>query len=84
MSAIELNQLLCGMGIQYRTKANEWVLTAKYQNMGYVESRTHAYLSSDKFTTKTRIYFVWTELGRKFLHETIKKRFSSFGQIISQ
>ena len=83
-SANELNQLLCGMGIQYLTKSNEWVLTAKYQGKGYVESRTHAYMSKDGFTTKTKIYFVWTELGRKFLHETIKKRFSSFGQIISQ
>jgi anti-repressor protein len=81
MSAIELNQILCGMGIQYRTKSQEWVLTAKYQNCGYVESRTHAYLSSDKFTTKTKIYFVWTELGRKFIHETIKKRFETIGQV---
>jgi anti-repressor protein len=83
-SATELNQLLCGMGIQYLTKSNEWVLTAKYQGKGYVESRTHAYMSKDGFTTKTKIYFVWTELGRKFLHETIKKQFSTFGQIISQ
>jgi len=81
MSAIELNQILCGMGIQYRTRSQEWVLTAKYQNCGYVESRTHAYLSSDKFTTKTKIYFVWTELGRKFIHETIKKRFESIAQV---
>jgi anti-repressor protein len=81
MSAIELNQILCGMGIQYRTRSQEWVLTAKYQNCGYVESRTHAYLSSDKFTTKTKIYFVWTELGRKFIHETIKKRFETIGQV---
>lgn len=80
MSAIELNQILCGLGIQYRTKSQEWVLTAKYQNCGYVESRTHAYLSSDKFTTKTKIYFVWTELGRKFIHDTITKKFSGIGQ----
>lgn len=74
MSAVTLNKLLEGLGVQYMTKAGEWVLKAAHQNKGYVESRTHAYLSNDKFTTKTKIYFVWTELGRKFIHELVTRK----------
>lgn len=83
MSAVTLNKLLEGLGVQYMTKAGEWVLKAAHQNKGYVESRTHAYLSSDKFTTKTKIYFVWTELGRKFIHELVTRKLGGINSTMS-
>ena len=55
-----LNAMLQVMGVQYKTKSGEWVLKAAYQDKGYHISKTFAYMSSDGFTPKTAIRFLWT------------------------
>lgn len=73
MSANELNEQLRAYAVQYRTPSGEWVLYSKYQDKGYTESRTHIINGSDG-KTRTKIYFVWTEAGRKFIHELLLKK----------
>ncbi len=71
-SAIELNQLLKQWDVQYRVDKH-WVLKAKYQGKDYTKTRTYAYSGSNG-ETKTSIETVWTEAGRKFIHELVKSR----------
>lgn len=63
MSARQLNVLLSNMGIQFK-QSGQWLLTAKYQDNGYVKTRTHLLPNGD-----TKHSTVWTEKGRKFLLE---------------
>ena len=63
MSARQLNVLLSNMGIQFK-QSGQWLLTAKYQDKGYVKTRTHLLPNGD-----TKHSTVWTEKGRKFLLE---------------
>lgn len=61
MSARQLNIMLNHLGIQYK-QSGQWLLTKKYQDKGYVKTRTH--LIND---SKTKHSTVWTEKGREFL-----------------
>ena len=61
MSARQLNVLLSNLGVQFK-QSGQWMLTAKYQDKGYVKTRTHLLASGD-----TKHSTVWTEKGRKFL-----------------
>ena len=70
MSAIQLNVLLSNNGIQFR-QGNRWFLTAKYQDKGLAQNRTHYYVNS-KGEEKTKHYLVWTEKGRQFINEFIE------------
>lgn len=70
MSAIELNRTLKSRGILMRV-SGVWVLTAKYQNFGYTKTRTHTYTDGHG-QQQTSIQTVWTEKGRKFIHDTFK------------
>jgi anti-repressor protein len=70
MSAITLNQILKDKGIQYK-QGETWILSFKYQNLGYTKTKTHSYTGPNG-ETKTSMLTVWTELGRKFIHETLK------------
>lgn len=69
MTAIELNRLLCKSHIQYG-QSGQYMLYADYARKGYAKNRTHCY--HDVFgEPRTRSYLVWTECGRKFLHEFV-------------
>lgn len=61
MSAKQLNVLLSNLGVQFK-QSKQWMLTAKYQEKGYVKTRTHI-LPNGETSHST----VWTESGRKFL-----------------
>ena len=61
MSARQLNVLLSNLGVQFK-QSGQWMLTAKYQDNGYVKTRTHLLPNGD-----TKHSTVWTEKGRKFL-----------------
>ena len=61
MSAKQLNVLLSNLGVQFK-QSKQWMLTAKYQDKGYVKTRTHI-LPNGETSHST----VWTESGRKFL-----------------
>ena len=63
MTARQLNILLSNLGVQYK-QSGQWLLTAKYQDKGYVKTRTHLLPNGD-----TKHSTVWTETGRKFIIE---------------
>jgi len=72
MSARTLNRKLREFGIQYNQNGT-WVLYAKYQDKGYTRTKTHYY--RDTFgETKTSMQTVWTEKGRKFIHDFFKHK----------
>lgn len=69
-SATELNKILKANNIQYK-QGDTWVLYARYQNFGYTKTKT--FTSTDpQGNTITAMTTVWTELGRKKIHELIK------------
>ena len=70
-SAKAFNILLRNFGIQ-RKVGTTWVLYAKHIANGYVQSKTFTYKHKDG-TDGARTYSEWTQRGRLFLYETLKK-----------
>jgi len=71
MSAVAFNNLLRGIGIQ-RKIGEQWILYSPFLNHGYVATRMipiHHAGGQDTFKPMT----VWTQLGRKFLYDRLKK-----------
>lgn len=71
MGAMSFNKLLNGIGIQ-RKVGDQWILYSPYQDKGYVQTRMvpiHHADRPDTFKPMT----VWTQLGRKFLYDRLKK-----------
>lgn len=71
MGAKSFNKLLNGIGIQ-RKVGDQWILYSPYQDKGYVQTRMvpiHHADRPDTFKPMT----VWTQLGRKFLYDRLKK-----------
>ena len=77
ITAQELNRSLCALHIQYY-QSGQYLLYADYAHMGLAKSRTRysAFLDpkSDDRQEKmgrayTHTYLVWTERGRKFIHD---------------
>ena len=71
MTAQELNRLLCARHIQYY-QSGQYMLYAEYAHMGLAKSRTHYDLFVGADTIHTRMYLVWTERGRRFLHDNVE------------
>lgn len=71
MSARRFNRLLRELGVQYKV-GDQWVLYAKYQACGYVHSRTIEFRHRDG-TPDVKMQTEWTQKGRLFLYETLKK-----------
>lgn len=67
MTAQELNRMLCAERIQYY-QSGQYMLYAEYAHRGLAKSRTHFDLFVEQDTVHTRMYLVWTEKGRKFIH----------------
>lgn len=68
MSAQVFNDLLHFLGIQYKLKSGTWVLYQQYAGCGYTRSKTYQY-DEDKITVHTN----WTQKGRAFLYDFLKK-----------
>ena len=77
VTAQELNRLLCALHIQYY-QSGQYMLYAEYAHMGLAKSRTryNAFLDPNCDGRKekmgkavTHTYLVWTEKGRKFIHD---------------
>ena len=77
ITAQELNRSLCALHIQYY-QSGQYMLYAEYAHMGLAKSRTryNAFLDPkcDGRQAKmgkavTHTYLVWTEKGRKFIHD---------------
>lgn len=66
MSAIKFNQLLNSLGIQHKVN-NQWILYRKYMAKGYTDSKTL------EISGRVRMQTVWTQKGRLFLYELLKK-----------
>lgn len=67
MSAIRFNKLLKDLKIQYRS-GDCWVLCQKYANNGYTKTST---ISLDDQSAVIHTY--WTQKGRLFLYDVLKK-----------
>lgn len=65
-----LNEKLRQLGVQYKQNG-QWLLTYKYQGKGYTEVDTYSRGIGEKIRTFHNT--VWTEKGRQFIHELIKK-----------
>lgn len=57
-------------------QSGRWMLTAKYQGQGYMNTRTHQFYHNDG-SVGTNTISVWTEKGRKFLHDFRNGKFRS-------
>ena len=80
-TAQELNRSLCACRIQYY-QSGQYLLYADYAHMGLAKSRTHfKTMVDDELTPEgektgcvlTHTYLVWTERGRKFIHDLSKR-----------
>lgn len=71
-SGQKLNQILKEKGIEYR-QSGQWLLHAKYSSMELTKTRTHAH-TGETGEQRTSHLTVWTEKGRKFIHEIIKQQ----------
>ena len=71
MSGQALNKILHGLKIIYRI-GNQWLLYSKYQACGYTSSETVQIETSEgpKVVLNTK----WTQKGRLFLYEMLKKQ----------
>ena len=70
-SAVSFNQLLNGLRVQ-RKVGEQWILYADFINCGYVANRMipiHHKGGKDTFRPMT----VWTQHGRRFIYEHLKK-----------
>lgn len=70
MTARHLNKILKDNNIQYRV-GGTWVLKKEYQNMGLTKTDTFVFEKYDG-TWETKNSMVWTERGRRWLHELFK------------
>ena len=77
VTAQELNRSLCALHVQYY-QSGQYMLYAEYAHMGLAKSRTryNAFLDPKCDGRKekmgkavTHTYLVWTEKGRKFIHD---------------
>ena len=71
MSGVTMNKILEGLNIQYKQR-DQWLLYSKYQSMGYTSSETVSYYDT-RGQLQTRLATKWTQKGRLFLYEILKK-----------
>ena len=81
ITAQELNRSLCSLHVQYY-QSGQYMLYAEYAHMGLAKSRTkyRAFMAPAGDGTKRKVgkvvtstYLVWTEKGRKFIHDLVKR-----------
>ena len=72
MSGKAMNKLLADMGVQYSING-QWILYAKYKDCGYVSSRSIEFIRNNG-QRDYRLHTEWTQAGRKFLYEELKKQ----------
>lgn len=71
MSAYEMNKKLHELGIQYK-QSDTWLLYSKYAKFGYTQSKPYMYENKDGEKC-TSLNTKWTQKGRLFLYEELKK-----------
>lgn len=71
MSGHQLNQFLSEQKIQYK-QSKQWLLYSNYHREGYTKSETVSITHKDG-TTGSVLYTKWTQKGRLFLYELLKR-----------
>lgn len=71
MTAQELNRKLHDLGVQYKM-GNTWLLYKEHQSFGYTHSKITEFERTDG-TLDTNTTMEWTQKGRLFLYELLKK-----------
>lgn len=70
-SAVSFNRLLKKLRIQRRVNG-QWILYRTYMGKGYTTTKNADY--TDRHGNfKTKIYTVWTQKGRRFIYDVLKK-----------
>lgn len=69
-TAAILNQLLCRLGIQYRSH-NTWFLTEEYEGKGYVRTDLRRSYDYRRDTWREYVHTRWTQKGVEFIHRTL-------------
>ena len=70
-SAKKMNQFLHEQGVQYKL-GETWLLYARYAEMGYTKSETFTYHGHDD-TVYSKVGTKWTQAGRLFIYDLMKK-----------
>lgn len=89
MTAQELNRALCSLHVQYY-QSGQYLLYAHYAHQGLAKSRTRygtedvyggcgQYAAEAGSRVKTQMYLVWTEKGRRFIHDLDRSRLRLLG-----
>lgn len=71
ISARQMNKILHELRVQY-CQDKQWLLYSKYQGCGYTHSKTIEFKHTDD-TLDTRLHTQWTQKGRLFLYDLLKK-----------
>ena len=88
MTAQELNRALCSLHVQYY-QSGQYLLYAHYAHQGLAKSRTKygtelvygvgKSAAEEGSRVKTQMYLVWTEKGRRFIHDLDRTRLCLLG-----
>ena len=70
-TAIRFNELLCNLRIQHKV-GGQWILYMPFLNKGYVQSFSSYFVSPDG-EVQVKLHTRWTQSGRLFLYEELKK-----------
>ena len=70
-SAVRFNELLMRLRIQHKV-GGQWILYAPYLNRGYVQSFSSYFVKPDG-EVQVKLHTRWTQGGRLFLYEELKK-----------
>ena len=71
MSPVGMNQLLFKLHIQHKV-GGQWILYIPYLNKGYVQSFS-SYFVKENGEVQVKLHTRWTQSGRLFLYEELKK-----------
>lgn len=71
LTAQYLNSKLKDLGVQFK-QSGQWLLKEKHSKFGYTKSETVPYQKQDG-TMGTALHTKWTQKGRLFLYELLKK-----------
>ena len=70
-SAVRFNELLMHLRIQHKV-GGQWILYAPHVHRGYVQSFSSYYVKPDG-EVQVKVHTRWTQSGRLFLYEELKK-----------
>lgn len=71
-TANHMNQYLHEKGVQFKQGKKIWLLYKEYAEMGLTSTKTHTYSGSDG-SAHSRPHTYWTQKGRLFIYDLLKK-----------